>query len=185
MKKVFGVSFDDTNKIYYFLFGKLSVKKGDNVIVETERGEQLGKVVTSMIEVDEKKLKFDLKNIIKVADSEDLKIDEINKKDEIKALKDAKKLVEELGLDMNVLNATFTFDRKQLLFNFMADERIDFRELAKKLAAIYKTRIELRQIGVRDKAKCVGGCGQCGRELCCATFLRDLNSVSINMAKSQ
>ena len=185
MKKVLGVSFEDSEKIYYFLFGKLSVKKGDFVIVETERGEQFGKVVTSVIEVDEKALKQKLKNIIKVADSDDLDINRENEKDGKKALKDAKRLAEELNLDMRILDAKFTFDRKQLLFNFMADERIDFRELAKKLAAIYKTRIELRQIGVRDKAKCIGGYGQCGKKLCCASFLNDISSVSINMAKNQ
>ncbi len=185
MKKVLGVSFDNSNKIYYFLFGNLSIQKNDFVIVETERGEQFGKVVTSVIDVDEKKLKIKLKSIIKKADSDDLEIDKENKKDEKKALEDAKKLVDELKLDMRILDANFTFDRKQLLFNFVADERVDFRELAKKLAGIYKTRIELRQIGVRDKAKCVGGYGQCGKTLCCASFLNDISSVSINMAKNQ
>ena len=185
MKKVFGVSFEDSNKIYFFLFGKIPVKKSDFVIVETERGEQFGKVVTSVIEIDEKKLHTDLKNILKIADSDDIQINEENKNDEKKALKDAKRLVEELSLNMNILDAKFTFDRKQLLFNFLADERIDFRELAKKLASIYKTRIELRQIGVRDKAKCVGGYGQCGKKLCCSSFLNDISSVSINMAKNQ
>ena len=185
MKKVLGVSFDNTSKIYYFLFNDLVLNKGDNVIVETERGKQFGKIVTSVIEVDEKKLKMDLKNIIKIADKDDIKINKNNKNDEKKAFEDANKLVSELNLDMRIINASFTFDRKQLVFNFLADERIDFRELAKRLAGIYKTRIELRQIGVRDKAKCVGGYGQCGKKLCCSSFLNDISSVSINMAKNQ
>lgn len=185
MKKVIGVSFAGSKKIYYFLPGNLVLKKGDFVIADTERGEQFGSVVTDTIEVDEKKFNFELKKIIRVASKEDVAINNKNIKDAQKALEYARNIAIELDLDMNLLDAVFTFDRKQLLFNFLADSRVDFRELVKKLAAVYKTRIELRQIGVRDKAKAVGGCGQCGRELCCATFLRDLNSVSINMAKNQ
>ena len=185
MKKVVGVSFVDSKKIYYFLFDKNTVKKGDYVIVDTEKGEQFGTIVTDIISIDEKKLDFDLKEIIRIADSDDVAINDQNIADSQKALDDAKENVLDLGLDMQMLNACFTFDRKQLLFTFLADNRIDFRELVKRLASIYKTRIELRQIGVRDKAKIVGGCGQCGRELCCSTFLRDINSVSINMAKNQ
>lgn len=185
MKKVIGVAFNDSKKIYYFLVGKLNAKKGDYVIVLTERGEQFGTVVTDIIEVDEKKLDFELKNAIRIASEDDTSTNEKNIIDAKKALDKASAIVEELGLDMQLLDAVFTFDRKQLLFAFLADSRIDFRELVKRLAALYKTRIELRQIGVRDKAKMVGGCGQCGRELCCSTFLRDINSVSINMAKNQ
>lgn len=185
MKKVVGVTFNDSNKIYYFTFGKLDVKKEDNVIVETEKGEQYGVVKTSIIEVDEKKLKAKLKRVIRKADEEDIENNNKNLSNAKKALEDAEKIVKELKLDMKILSANFTFDRKQLLFNFIADERVDFRDLAKRLAGIYKTRIELRQIGVRDKAKCVGGYGQCGKKLCCAAFLDDINSVSINMAKNQ
>ena len=185
MKKVVGVSFNDSNKIYYFMFGNLKVNRDDYVIVETEKGLQFGNVTTSVIEVDEKKLNKELKKIVRIATSDDFETNEKNLLESSKALKDAEKFVKQLNLDMRILNANFTFDRKQLIFNFMADERVDFRELAKKLAGIYKTRIELRQIGVRDKAKCVGGYGQCGKKLCCATFLNDINSVSINMAKNQ
>lgn len=185
MKKVIGVSFAGSKKIYYFLIGNLILKKGDLVITNTERGEQFGSIVTDLIEVDEKKLNSELKSIIRIASKEDIAINDKNIKDADDALVRARNIVVELGLDMQLLDSTFTFDRKQLLFTFLADSRVDFRELVKKLAAVYKTRIELRQIGVRDKAKAVGGCGQCGRELCCATFLRDLNSVSINMAKNQ
>lgn len=185
MKKVIGVSFADSKKIYYFLPNKLELNKDDFVIVTTEIGEQFAKVVTDIIDVDEKKLKMELKNIDRKATQKDIAANNKNKKDSLKALDDAIKIASELELDMQLLNASFTFDRKQLLITFLADSRIDFRDLVKKLAAIYKTRIELRQIGVRDKAKAVGGYGLCGRELCCSTFLRDLNSVSINMAKNQ
>lgn len=185
MKKVVGVNFFNSKKIYYFLKGDFSLKKGDFVITSTENGDQFGVVVTDVIEVDEKKLKLDLKGIVRIASKKDVSINEKNIKDAQAALKKARDIASELELDMQLLDAFFTFDRKQLLFTFLADSRIDFRNLVKKLAAIYKTRIELRQIGVRDKAKIVGGCGQCGRDLCCSTFLRDFNSVSINMAKNQ
>ena len=185
MKKVIGVSFADSKKIYYFLPNKIELKKEDFVIVTTEIGEQFAKVVTDIIDVDEKKLKMKLKNIDRKAMQKDIATNNKNKKDALKALEDAEKIALELKLDMQLLNASFTFDRKQLLITLLADSRIDFRDLVKKLASIYKTRIELRQIGVRDKAKAVGGYGLCGRELCCSTFLRDLNSVSINMAKNQ
>ena len=185
MKKVIGVNFINSTKIYYFLPNNLKVSRDSFVIVDTEKGEQFGKVVTDLIEVDEKKLDFELKKVIRIASKKDISINDKNLNDAKKALKDAKNIASELNLDMQILDAMFTFDRKQLLFTFLADSRIDFRDLVKKLAAIYKTRIELRQIGVRDKAKIVGGYGQCGRELCCSKFLRDLNSVSINQAKNQ
>ena len=185
MKKVIGVSFSGSKKIYYFLANDFKLKKGDFVITSTEKGEQFGTVMTDVIDVDEKKLNSELKNIVRIASKNDISINDGNIKDSKKALKDAVSIAKELELDMQVLDASFTFDRKQLLFTFLADARIDFRELVKRLAAIYKTRIELRQIGVRDKSKIVGGYGQCGRELCCSVFLRDLNSVSINMAKNQ
>lgn len=185
MIDVVGVVFSDSNKIYYFLQNDIVLKKDDKVIVNTERGEQFGIVATDIISVDSKKISFPLKNIIRKAGTYDEKMNIKNQKDAISAIKDAQKFCEELNLDMHILSASFTLDRKQLLFNFVSDDRVDFRELAKKLAAIYRTRIELRQIGVRDKAKEVGGIGQCGRALCCSTFLKDLNSVSINMAKNQ
>lgn len=185
MIEVVGVIFSDSSKIYYFLINDLVLQKDDKVIVDTERGEQFGIVVTDVISIDSETLKFPLKNVIRKAGTYDEKINAKNQKDLAKAIKDAQKFIQELKLDMNIISASFTLDRKQLLFNFVSDERVDFRELAKKLAAIYRTRIELRQIGVRDKAKEVGGIGQCGRAICCSTFLKDLNSVSINMAKNQ
>lgn len=185
MKKVCGVTFGDSKKIYYFSISGFSIVKGQEVIVETERGMQFGIVCTNVISVDEKKLSNPLKNIVRIATDDDVKINEENYKTAKKALDDAIRITDELDLDMKILDASFTFDKKQLLFTFMADDRVDFRELAKKLAGIYKTRIELRQIGVRDKAKCVGGYGQCGKKLCCSSFLDDINSVSINMAKNQ
>ncbi len=185
MKDVIGVNFDDSKKIYYFLVSDFVLKKGDYVIVQTERGEQFAKVVTDVISVSSDKLNAPLKDIIRIATSLDIKTNEKNVLDAKGALSNAKELVKELNLNMQILSAYFTFDRKQLVFNFLADSRVDFRELARKLASIYRTRIELRQIGIRDKAKCVGGYGQCGRKLCCASFLDDINSVSINMAKNQ
>ncbi|HPE14828.1 MAG TPA: stage 0 sporulation family protein [Bacilli bacterium] len=185
MRKVLGINFSNSNKIYYFEINKEAIEKGNNVIVETEKGLQFGSVATGIIEVDETKLSSPIKSIIRLATEEDEVSNEKNLKDAEKALNDANDIVNELGLEMKILNASFTFDRRQLLFYFLADERIDFRVLAKKLAKIYCTRIELRQIGVRDKAKIVGGYGQCGRQLCCHLFLSDLNAVSINMAKNQ
>ena len=185
MIEVFGVRFNDSTKIYYFLPNGNKPEKNDYVIVETERGQQFGIICTDRIAVDKNRISFELKNILKIADSDDINMNEKNIKDAELAIEHANKFVAELNLNMKILDASFTFDRSQLLFNFLADARVDFRELAKKLAYIYKTRIELRQIGVRDKAKCVGGYGACGRKLCCSSFLTDLNSVSINMAKNQ
>ena len=185
MIDVIGVNFSDSRKIYYFLPDNIELKKEDLVVVETERGVQLAKVVTNFINVDPEKLVSVLKPILRKASKKDIAQNTRNCIDAEKAVDDAIKIIEELDLDMNLLSASFTLDRKKLLFNFLADDRVDFRELAKKLAGIYKTRIELRQIGVRDKAKEVGGIGPCGRALCCSTFLKDLNSVSINMAKNQ
>ena len=173
------------NKIYYFNINGLPLTKKDAVIVETERGEQYGIVKTSVINIDKSLLKSEVKSVLRKANNEDEKQNNTNLKDSVKAMEDCEKIKDELGLDMKILSASFTFDRKQLLFNFLADDRVDFRELAKRLASIYKTRIELRQIGVRDKAKEIGGYGQCGRKLCCHGFLDNLNGVSINMAKNQ
>ena len=185
MKKVIGVSYNYSKKIYYYLLDDNALKKGDYVVTSNDDNKQLALVVTDVVEVDPKKLDFKLKSIVRKANNEDIAINEKNLKDAKKALEDAKKIANELAIDMTILDSVFSFDRKQLMFTFLADARVDFRELVKRLAGIYKTRIELRQIGVRDKAKMVGGCGQCGRNLCCSTFLRDLNSVSINMAKNQ
>ena len=185
MRKIVGVVFDDGDKIYHFDSNKLTLDKDDYVIVETERGNQFAKIAVAPYEVDEHDLGKALKKVIRKADDKDRKTYENNLKDADKALLEAKKIAESLKLNMQLIDATYTFDKSQLLFHFLADARIDFRELAKRLANTYKTRIELRQIGVRDKAKMVGGLGPCGRFLCCSTFLTDFNSVSINMAKNQ
>ncbi len=185
MYKVVGINFSNSNRLYYFSTNNIDCKKGDRVIVETEKGLQFGVAVTEIVDMAEEKLIYPLKNVLRIATEEDTKKQAENKKTSDKALEEAKKIAKNLKLDMNFIDASFTFDKNQLLFNFLADERVDFRELAKKLAAMYKTRIELRQIGVRDKAKEIGGLGPCGRFLCCSTFLNDFNSVSINMAKNQ
>lgn len=185
MIKVVGINFLNANRIYYFSPGKTKVKNGDYVIVETERGTQFGKAVTEVLYMPKEKVFLPLKDIIRVANENDVKTNNKNAKDAEKALEYAKDLVVKSDLDMKLFEASYTFDRKKLIFKFIADDRVDFRELAKLLAAKYKTRIELRQIGVRDKAKEIGGLGPCGRPLCCSSFLTNFNSVSINMAKNQ
>ncbi len=185
MNEVVGVKFESSNRLYFFERNSLDVKKGDKVVVETEKGVQFGEVFTNVKSMEDKHLTTPLKKIIRLANEEDINQNAKNQKLSVKALDDAKKNAKKLNLNMNFIGAYFTLDKNQLIYNFVADERIDFRELAKKLASIYKTRIELRQIGVRDKAKEIGGLGPCGRFLCCNSFLTDFNSVSINMAKNQ
>lgn len=182
---IYGVKFNDNGKVYYFNASNLKIHLNVNVIVETEKGLQYGKVVEKIEKLEDELLKEDLKNIIRLTTKDDYKQYLKNLKDADQAMNTAQKLAKEFNLDMKFLSASFTFDKKQLLLNFSADERIDFRDLTKKLAAIYKTRIELRQIGARDKASSVGGIGPCGRTLCCASFLKNLESVSMNMAKNQ
>ena len=185
MQKVVGVAFSKKGRVYNFDVNNLELNIGDTVIVETEKGLQYGFVMSNIKEIDENEFNIPLKSVLRLSTKKDDQEYFKNNQDANKAYTKAKEIVEELGLDMHLLDANYTFDRKQLLFNFIADERVDFRELAKRLAAIYRTRIELRQIGVRDKAKEIGGLGPCGRMLCCNTFLGDLNSVTINMAKNQ
>ena len=185
MINVCGVQFIPKGRTYYFKKNDIDVEIDMSVIVETERGLQLGTVVVASKEVDERNLISPLKDVIRIANKYDIKQHKKNEKDGEYALERARYIVSELDLNMKLLDASYTFDRKQLLFNFLADERVDFRELLKHLASIYKTRIELRQIGIRDKAKEIGGLGPCGRFLCCNSFLTDLNSVTINMAKNQ
>ena len=182
---IYGVNFKDRGKVYYFNGQNLKIPLRVTVIVDTERGLQFGKVVSKMSQNDVNLDKESLKNIIRIATKKDYEEYLKNLKDAKEALNHAKEFSSELGLQMNFIDASFTFDRKQLLFNFYADERVDFRELARKLASIYHTRIELRQVGARDKASNVGGVGICGRELCCASFLNHLDSVSMNMPKNQ
>ena len=185
MQKVVGVAFNKKGRVYNFNANGHDLNIGDTVIVETEKGYQYGYVITNIKEIDENDFNIPLKDVVRLTTKKDDQNYFKNNQDAGKALNKAREIVDELKLDMHIMDASYTFDRKQLLFNFTADDRIDFRELAKRLAGIYKTRIELRQIGVRDKAREVGGIGPCGRMLCCNTFLTDLNSVTINMAKNQ
>lgn len=185
MEKVIGVNFNEGGPIYYFLNEKLELNIGDAVIVNTERGSQLGYVVKTTIDIDYNNFKEELKTIIRKADDKDIAKHEQNIKDATSAIDVCRKLIAKYNLDMQIIDASFTFNREQLMFHFVSSARVDFRELAKELATIYKTRIELRQVGIRDKAKKIGGLGVCGRELCCCKFLKEFDSVSINMAKNQ
>lgn len=185
MSNIYGITLKSEGKIYYFNGEELEVDAGKYVVIETEKGIQYGKV---MYKADNNKVNIpveDMKKVLRVSTDEDYDTYLKNLADAGKCLDKARKIAKELELDMNILDASYTLDRKQLLFNFIADERVDFRELAKKLAAAYKTRIELRQIGARDKARTICGIGQCGRPLCCSTFLNHIDSVTMNMAKNQ
>ena len=175
------IEFKKGGKQYVFFDNDLEINEGDNVIVETERGQQFGTVVSINNASDNK----DHSLVLKVATSSDEKQNSKNISDAKKAIVKAEELVNNLGLDMKLIDSYYTFDRKQLVFQFLSDNRVDFRELAKQLAAIYKTRIELRQVGVRDKAKEISGIGPCGRKLCCSSFLNDLDSVGIAQVKNQ
>ncbi|MDD3821636.1 MAG: regulatory iron-sulfur-containing complex subunit RicT [Bacilli bacterium] len=182
MKKIVGVRFPESQRIYFYHQNNIEVKKGEAVIVETERGLQFGNVLGSQPEM--KNIRSQRK-IIRKATSKDIEDYKRNKIEAEQAQAVCKRFIKKRGLEMKLLSSNFTLDRKQLFFYFYADNRVDFRELAKDLAQVYKTRIELRQIGVRDKAKECGGIGPCGREICCAKFLTDFNAISINMAKNQ
>ncbi|HHY75077.1 MAG TPA: stage 0 sporulation family protein [Bacillus bacterium] len=185
MYEVVGVRFKKAGKIYYFDPGEFKISKGDYVIVETVRGIEFGRAVISSKKVDENDVVLPLKKVIRLANEEDLINVEENKREAKEAYEACTKKIEEHGLDMKLVDVEYTFDRNKIIFYFTADGRIDFRELVKDLAAIFRTRIELRQIGVRDEAKMLGGIGPCGRMLCCSTFLGDFDPVSIKMAKDQ
>lgn len=180
MNKVYGVIFNELNKKYYYKAND-DFEINSLVVIETERGIQLARVV----EILDKSLEGEFDLILRGALDNEYDDYLNNLKDADKALKKCIQIVKELGLDMNVVNAQFNLDRSQLLFNFTADARVDFRDLAKRLAGIYHTRIELRQIGARDKAKEMGGIGVCGGELCCIRFLKKIDTISMNMAKNQ
>lgn len=185
MHEVVGVTFKENGRMFYFLTGNKNLKKNLTVIVETERGLSFGKIVTNIFTITDEQIKAPLKEVIRIATKSDYYQHKKNIQDAKKALLKARELANKHQLDMHLIDATYTFERDQLVFKFVADNRVDFRTLAKELANIYKTRIELRQVGVRDKAKELGGIGQCGRCLCCSKFLQDFESVSINMAKNQ
>ena len=185
MKDIVGVRFKKLGKIYFFNPKKWKLKKGDKVIVETAQGEELGEVMIPNRTVPEDKIVEPLKIVERIANAKDYKHYDECKALEKKAFDVCKKKIKEHGLAMTLTDVEVKFDNSKILFYFTADGRIDFRELVKDLAAIYKTRIELRQIGVRDEVKKIGGNGVCGRELCCCTFLNDFEAVSIKMAKEQ
>lgn len=185
MIKVVGVRFRSAGKIYYFAPGKAKMTVGTHVIVETARGVEYGTVLVAPKEVDESRVVQPLKSVIRVATPEDDKTEERNKAKEKEAYRICQEKIAKHQLDMKLVEAEYTFDNNKLLFYFTADGRIDFRELVKDLAAVFRTRIELRQIGVRDETKILGGIGICGRELCCKSYLADFAPVSIKMAKEQ
>lgn len=185
MVDVVGVRFKSVGKIYYFDPAGLKIKKGDNVIVETARGIEFGNVVLGRKEVKEEEIVSPLKKVIRIATTEDEKAMEKNKEKEKEALKLCNEKILEHKLDMKLVDVEYTFDHNKILFYFTADGRIDFRDLVKDLASLFKTRIELRQIGVRDEAKMLGGLGICGRALCCSSYLGEFEPVSIKMAKEQ
>ncbi|GKH30612.1 stage 0 sporulation family protein [Muricomes sp. OA1] len=185
MTKVIGVRFRTAGKIYFFAPGKFEITQGDNVIVETARGVEYGRVVSGPKEVKDEEVVQPLKSVIRVATEQDRKVEEKNREKEKDAFKICLEKIRKHGLDMKLIDAEYTFDNNKVLFYFTADGRIDFRELVKDLAAVFRTRIELRQIGVRDETKIRGGIGICGRPLCCNTYLSEFAAVSIKMAKEQ
>lgn len=185
MEKVIGVRFKRVGKVYYFLPGNISFKEGDHAIVETARGLEYGEVVIVDKEVSEKEIVAPLKTVVRRANAKDEKKLEENKQKEKDALDTCQKKINKHGLDMKLVDVEYTFDNSKIIFYFTADGRVDFRELVKDLAGVFKTRIELRQIGVRDEAKMLGGLGPCGRACCCSSFLGDFLPVSIKMAKEQ
>lgn len=185
MTKVIGVRFRRTGKIYYFSPDELNIEAGQHVIVETARGVEYGNVVLGVREVEDNKVVQPLKSVIRVATPEDDRIDEENRQKEKKAFDICLEKIKKHGLDMKLIDTEYTFDNNKVLFYFTADGRIDFRELVKDLAAVFKIRIELRQIGVRDETKVLGGISICGRPLCCSTYLSEFAPVSIKMAKEQ
>lgn len=185
MVKVIGVRFRRAGKIYYFDPLDMTITRSDHVIVETARGIEYGLVVQGIHEVEDDAVVQPLKSVIRVATEEDDRIDRENREKEKKAAAVFLDKVEKHGLEMKLVDTEYTFDNNKVLFYFTADGRVDFRELVKDLASVFRTRIELRQIGVRDEAKAMGGISVCGRPLCCATWLSDFVPVSIKMAKEQ
>ena len=185
MTKVIGVKFRTAGKIYYFDPTRFEINKGDHVIVETARGVEYGTVVGGIREVDDSKVVQPLKPVLRIATDRDNEQEAANKGKEKEAFRICQEKIRKHGLDMKLIDAEYTFDNNKVLFYFTADGRIDFRELVKDLASVFKTRIELRQIGVRDETKILGGIGICGRRLCCHTHLSEFVPVSIKMAKEQ
>lgn len=185
MVEVIGVRFRETGKIYFFDPKDMEIEVGQNVIVETARGIEYGLVVVNRRQISEEKVISTLKPVIRIATEEDDEIQRENKRKSKEAMQICHEKIKKHGLEMKLIDAEYTFDNNKVLFYFTADGRIDFRELVKDLAAVFKTRIELRQIGVRDETKILGGLGICGRVLCCHSYLSEFAPVSIKMAKEQ
>lgn len=185
MVTVVGVRFKKAGKIYYFSPDNLDIKKNNNVIVETARGVEFGECVIGPKEIEESEIVSPLKNVLRIATEEDIERHNDNKSKEKEAFEICTQKIQQHNLKMKLIDVEYTFDNNKVIFYFTADGRVDFRELVKDLASIFRTRIELRQIGVRDEAKMIGGLGPCGRTMCCSTFLGDFAPVSIKMAKEQ
>ncbi len=185
MVKVVGVKFKDAGKVYYFGPGGTAPDQGDHVIVETARGMEFGTVTMSETEIQEEDIVSPLKDIVRLATEEDVKKHRQNLEKRDDAMRLCQEKIDAHGLEMKLIDVEYTFDNSKVVFYFTADGRVDFRELVKDLASVFRMRIELRQIGVRDEAKMLGGVGSCGRGLCCHTWLRDFEPVSIKMAKVQ
>ena len=185
MAEVIGVRFKEVGKVYYFDPDKKKLKLYDTVIVETSRGVECGKVAIANKEVPDEEIVHPLKKLVRIATKEDLKRLEDNARKEKEALKICEQKIAEHGLEMKLVDVEYTFDNSKILFYFTADGRVDFRALVKDLASVFRTRIELRQIGVRDESKMLGGLGVCGRPFCCSSFLGEFHPVSIKMAKEQ
>ena len=185
MVTVVGVRFKKAGKIYYFDPDTIDVKSNDFVIVETARGVEFGHVVLGPRNISKEEIITPLKKVLRIASDEDFVTHRNNKKKSKEAMETCEKRIKEHGLEMRLVDVEFTFDNNKVIFYFTADGRVDFRDLVKDLAAIFKTRIELRQIGVRDEAKMIGGMGPCGKQVCCTQFLGEFNPVSIKMAKEQ
>ena len=185
MITVVGVRFKKAGKIYYFDPSGLNINEMDCVVVETARGIEFGHVVVGPKQVTEEEIVAPLKKVIRIAEEEDIKIHQLNKQKALEAFDICEEKIAKHGLEMNLIDVEYTFDNNKVIFYFTADGRVDFRELVKDLAAVFRTRIELRQIGVRDEAKMIGGLGPCGRASCCTTFLGEFEPVSIKMAKDQ
>ena len=185
MAEIIGVRFKDVGKIYYFDPSGLKIQKGSHVVVETARGTECGTVMIGNSEVDDSQVVLPLKPVVRLATDEDLAAVERNRAKQKEAFKICQEKIAKHKLDMKLVDVEYTFDGNKILFYFTADGRVDFRELVKDLASVFRTRIELRQIGVRDESKMIGGLGICGRPFCCSTFLDEFQPVSIKMAKEQ
>ncbi len=185
MVEVVGVRFKSSGKMYYFSAGQLTIKEGEGVIVETARGMEYATVELGKTMVSDDNVVKPLKSIVRIADEKDIKRHEENESRKAEALKLCQEKITKHNLEMKLIDVEYTFDNNKIVFYFTADGRIDFRELVKDLASVFRMRIELRQVGVRDEAKMLGGVGCCGRPLCCASWLADFQPVSIKMAKNQ